>query len=128
VPWKPPFTEIVEVDQRLDPYRNRAGCASHDDRRIMRLYVQTDSLSTQRSGCLWRRVWSTPREFIVLRMLMEDGTYDDAWLCGTELDEELAEWSRGIFRYRDQQLSLRWLNDEQSAALRREIGLEEQPR
>ena len=64
----------------------------------------------------------------MLHILVEDGTYDDAWPCGTELDEELFDWSRGIFRYRGQQLSLRWLNDEQPAALRREIGLEEQRR
>jgi len=30
-------------------------------------------------------------------MLMEDGTYDDAWLWGTPLDEELLDWSQGIF-------------------------------
>jgi hypothetical protein len=43
----------------------------------------------------------------MLHMLMEDGTYDDAWPWCTQLDEELVDWSQGIFRYRGQELSLR---------------------
>jgi len=126
VPWKPPFTDLVEVDHRLDPYRNRGASVGDTDRRVMRVYVQVDSLSTQRSGCLWWRVWSTPREFIVLHMLMEDGTYDDAWLWGTPLDEELLDWSQGIFRHQGRALPLRWLDAEQSATLQRESGLGEE--
>ena len=96
-----------------------------DDRLVMRIFVQVDSLRTQRSGHLWWRKWSEPQEFVVLHIVMDDGTYDEAWLWGDSLEDELHEWSSGTFVYQGNEFALQWLDAIESVALRREIGLVE---
>ncbi|MFC8176757.1 hypothetical protein [Streptomyces sp. NPDC057325] len=47
---------------------------------------------------------------------------DDGIISADELDEELADWSEGIFRLRGRRFSPVWLGEEEADAAHKEHG------
>lgn len=124
VPRRPDRSQSPRTDHRLDPYRNRGGVVVLDDHQVLHVYVQVDALWTQTSGHLWWRRWSPPREFVILHMLFDDETQGDTWLVDDALDDELADWSKGRFKWDGHERPLTWFHAEESAGLRQTLGLD----
>lgn len=122
VSWRPDWTQLV-ADPRLDPYRHRAASLSRDGVAVGSLYAEADHLATQTTGHLWWRSFSQGREFIKLWITI-DGRRTDAWTDGPELDIDLENWSRGIFVFGGAPYACTWLDDSQSADLRKQLGID----
>jgi len=121
VSWKPDWSQLV-ADPRLDPYRHRGASLSRDGVAFGTLYAEPDHLTTQTTGHLWWRSFSGPREFLKLWITI-DGYQTDAWTDGRELDADLENWNRGIFLFKGEPYVCTWLDDSQSADLRKDLGI-----
>ena len=118
--WKPSF-EHARPDPRLDLYRGRAGRLSRDGVEAGHVLVEADYLAPQIGGHLWWRRWGPPAEFAKVDTLLADGTYDDAWVIGDDLDPELDDWGAGRFRFGGTTYELTWLDDAASARVHHEV-------
>lgn len=119
MPWNPSF-ENARPDPRLDPYRGRAARLTLDDVAVGHVLVEGDHSAHQVGGHLWWRTWAEPVEFARVDTLLADGTYDDAWVIGEDLDRELDDWAAGRFRFAGTTYHLDWLDEAESAQVHRE--------
>ncbi|WP_190155857.1 hypothetical protein [Streptomyces litmocidini] len=80
-----------------------------------------------REGPFRRRRWGNPQELPEWALSCTDPAQqlpdlDDGIISAGELDEELADWSAGIFRLRGRQFGLVWLGEEEAGAAQEEHG------
>lgn len=77
-------------------------------------------------GPFWRRRWVDARELPEWILLPVGPTpwpaTDDGVIPAEGLDEELRDWSTGVFALRGRLLGLDWLDHEEADALHREHG------
>lgn len=120
--WRPPYEIQTETrDSRLDPYRERAATLGRSGDVVATLFVRVEVYWMQGAGHLWWRRWSEPFEVPHGYMVFADGRFDD-WLVGrAEMDDDLADWSRGKLRYRGEQLDVEWLDDAASRHVRDKV-------
>lgn len=121
MPWKTDWAHPV-ADPRLDPYRHRAASLSSKGLALGALYAEPDHVATQSTGHLWWKSFCEPREFLKLWITIS-GRQTDAWTDGRELDEDLENWRRGIFVFEGESYECTWLDDTQSAKIRRDLGI-----
>ncbi|MEE1753139.1 hypothetical protein [Streptomyces sp. SP18CS02] len=80
-----------------------------------------------RTGPFWRRRWVDAQElpeWALSPVGPGQGTAgpDDGLISAEELDEELADWSMGVFRLGDRRYVLDWLGREETDVLHSEFG------
>ncbi|MEV7282408.1 hypothetical protein [Streptomyces sp. NPDC093111] len=119
--WPEPPT-----DARLDPYRRAAARLMDGDEQIGVLVIRVTTW-WWREGPFWRRRWGNPQELPEWALSCVAPTqqlpdFDDGIISADALDEELTDWSEGIFRLRGQQFSLAWLGEEEAGAAHKEHG------
>lgn len=118
--WKPSF-ENARPDPRLDPYRGRAARLTLGEAEAGHVLVESEYGADRVGGHLWWQRWGEPVEFALVDILFADGTYDDAWVTGEDLDRELDDWAAGRFRFAGTTYDLVWLDDAESARAHREV-------
>ena len=121
VAWEPDWSQQVD-DPRLDPYRHRAAKLLRDGLEVGSLYAEPSHVATQERGHLWWRSYSQPREMLQL-WLQIDGRDDDYWSDGEDLTADLEGWRAGVFVVGGQEYGCKWLGDEESEAIGRQLGI-----
>ncbi|QNP68527.1 hypothetical protein IAG44_02910 [Streptomyces roseirectus] len=114
----------AERDARLDPYR-RAAARMLLDGREAGLLVTRVVTWWEIAGPPWRRRAENVREvaeWMVWRIGSTGIPPEDGLVGHEDVDEELADWSAGVFRLYDDVYALEWLPPEEAEAAHREHG------
>ncbi|MEU8545340.1 hypothetical protein AB0C52_35970 [Streptomyces sp. NPDC048717] len=119
--WPQPPTDV-----RLAPYRRAAARLMDGDKQIGVLVIRVTTWRW-RDGPFWRRRRGNPQELPewALSRVAPGGRLPDVEggiIAAGGLDEELADWSAGIFRLRGRRFSLAWLGEEEADAAHDEHG------
>ncbi len=124
VPRRPDFS-AHQPNARFDGYRNRVARLFRHGEEVGLLLVRVEPYAEVESGHLWWTRWSHSRDILWLRTLV-DGRHSDSLGPEDAADEELRAWAEGRAEYYGEELRAEWLNDEESARLRRvEFGMDE---
>lgn len=119
--WEPDWSLQV-ADPRLDPYRHRAAKLLRGGLEVGSLYAEPGYAATQERGHLWWRSYSEPREMLQL-WLRIDGRDDDYCSDGEDLTADLEGWRAGVFFVGGQEYGCKWLDDEVSESIGRQLGI-----
>jgi hypothetical protein len=113
MPRRPPT--VGPRDDRLDPYRERAGLLSEipSGQLVATVFVRVVCYWDTR-GFLWWKHFSNPHEVPHGLLLDTDGRFDDFVDPIEEVAKDINDWSRGLFRLRGRTLSVVWLDDSES--------------
>lgn len=114
---RPDFTQH-RPDPRLDRYRDRVGRLFRGDNEVGLVLVQVQAQADQVGGRLWWRRWGATRDALWLWTIV-DGKFSDHWTSSEGLEEELAGFGAGVLLFVGEELSVRWVDEAESASLRR---------
>lgn len=115
-----------QTDTRLDPYR-RAAARVLDGDEVVGILVIRVTTSWWQAGPFWRRRWVDARElpeWVLMRVGPTEDVpdFDDGIMPTEGLEEELRDWSVGVFELRGRYFRLDWLGKDEADALHREHG------
>lgn len=115
-----------QIDRRLDPYRRAAAHVRYGEEVVGVLVIRVVTW-WMLEGPFWRRRWVDPRELpewvLVPVGPPEAGPGpEDGVIPVDALDEELRDWSAGVFQLRGQVLRLDWCDQDEADALHRMYG------
>ena len=117
VSWKPDFSHH-KPDPRLAQYEGRVARICRAQEEVGALLVRLDAWCTKTSGHLWWRRWSRAQDTLELWMYL-DGSFTDDYVTAEHVEQELADWQAGRFRYCGEVLHLVWTPPDEPAHLRR---------
>lgn len=117
MPWSPRFDDLTP-DPRLDGYRNRVGLLHRGATLAGKVLIKSDSSCQQVGGFLWWRRWSDSYEIVHVWLNLIAGDVRTDSLVGPQyIDEDVADWREGRFRYIGEALAVTWLSEAESARL-----------
>jgi hypothetical protein len=117
--WHPP-PNLRPTDADLAPYVDRAAVLTRDGARIGTLFLRAEECWLHVGGHLWWKKWSAPYTVVHGSMLFDNGDYQDWQLDPEVWRAELPLWRAGRMPWLGQELSVHWVDDHASLAIRRE--------
>jgi hypothetical protein len=104
-------------DPRLDPYRDRTGLLTDEaGTEFATVFVRVETWWTQVGGFLWWRKWASPRDVPQVFYLI-GGHFEDSISRAGTIEQDLADWSRGVFRYQSQVLQFAYVAPPRSSVI-----------
>lgn len=88
--------------------------------RVADLFLRAEQSWSRLSGHLWWSRWTGPQE-VVHAYLLRDGSVTDWLIAGDELDQAVADWTRGEVRHGGARHRVVWQDDEESERVRRQV-------
>lgn len=116
MPRRPDFS-THRADPRVDAYRDRVGRLFRGQDEVGAVLVQVEAYAEVVGGHLWWRRWGPSQE--ALRVWTSvDAKFDDAYVTGRAVSDELSAYDEGRFRHYGEDLGVEWLHGEQAAQVR----------
>jgi hypothetical protein len=113
------MAQVLPVDKRLDPYRNRVAILARAGHLVGYLLVLTEVV--REPGMRRSRRQAPCQEAASAYIKFQDGSrHVDSRLAGRRLDAELESWARSELRLAGELLNLRWLGPAESVKVARQ--------